>query len=105
MRDIDQEERLGKLYRRVGEWLAGLSHGMGAGSLPGGEVTSWRFKMATEDDPMTLLIVKATATTGDWIAFVGAPSVCGALLAWRAREAGAGLKWKADRPWADRVGE
>lgn len=104
MRDAVDEERLAKANRRVGEWIMAVTQGAGARSIEGGEVTSWRVKMPTEVDPMVLLIVKASGVQGDYIGFIGAPNCSGALLAWKAREAADGMKWRVDRPWGEAKG-
>lgn len=105
MRNVEREERDGIVHRRVGEWLEALNHGQGASTLAQGVVTSWRIKMGSEEDPMVLLVVKASDEGGDWIAFIGAPSPCRALLAWRAREASGGMKWRVDKPWEETQGK
>lgn len=102
MRNADLEARAAKAHRRVGEWLEALLLGSGLEGLGDAELTEVRFKMPTEVDPMVLMVVKATDDIGDHIAFVGAPSVEAALLAWRARDGLKGLSWRDDVPWSQR---
>lgn len=79
--------------------MMALEHGRGLQGLVGGDLIDVRFKMPQEEDPMVLMVVRATDATGRRVAFVGAGSVCGALLAWRKLDAGAGLRWREDKPW------
>jgi hypothetical protein len=58
--------------------------------------------MPSEVEPSTLLIVRASAKGEKFIAFIGAFSVTDAILAWRARVLGDGLKWRVDVPWEGR---
>lgn len=104
MRDADLEAAEAKRQRRVGEWLEAIHEGRGCTGLRGGVLREVRFKMPAVEDPMVLMVVKATDETGDSIAFVGAPTVSAALLAWRKRDGGAGLKWREDVPWSARRG-
>lgn len=100
MRKRDDEEWLNKRNRRAGEWLAAIEAGRGVEGLVGGALRDVRFKLAQEEDPMVLMVVRASDVNGRKVAFVGAGSVCAALLAWRKLDAGVGLKWREDRPWA-----
>lgn len=100
MRRQDDEERTNKANRRAGEWLEALLDGRGVQGLAEGVLRDVRFKLPQEDDPMVLMIVRATDTTGRRVAFVGAGSVGQALLAWRKLDTGEGLRWREDKPWS-----
>ena len=101
MRSIEGEGAVQKRWARVGEWLDALLAGHGRNPLEGVQLTEIRIRMPTEEDPMVLLIVKAAGATGKSIAFVGAGTPVQALLAWRKRDAGPGLKWREDKPWGE----
>lgn len=102
MRDVQSEEILGLRCRRVGEWLERLSTGVAPASLPEGRYDGFRVRLPTEQDPSTLLVVRASAKGEKWIAFVGAYTVADAVLAWRARDLEGTVKWREDVPWSER---
>lgn len=104
MRDGEAEEVEARRARRVGEFLAIVGTGRAAAPLEGGRVTAWRVRMPTEEEPSVLLVVRAVAGEEGHIAFIGAFSVTDALLAWRARATGSGMKWREDVPWGERSG-
>lgn len=99
MRAQEDEARLDKRNRRAGEWLAALEVGRGLAGLTDGALWDIRFKLPQEEDPMVLMVVRATDAAGKRVAFMGAGTVVGALLAWRKLDGGAGLKWREDKPW------
>lgn len=104
MRDIEEEAVQDRRCRRVGEFLDKLGRGMGAEGLANGVLTDIRIRLATEEEPSVLLIVRGWDERGKHIAFVGAFSVIDALLAWRAKREHKGLKWREDVPWSERGG-
>ena len=104
MRDKEAEAREGRLNRRVGEWLAAVSTGRGAAGLEGGRVRQITMRLPTEEDPSTLLVVKAQNEVGSYVSFVGAYNLADALLAWRARCKNDRMRWRENRPWEDRSG-
>lgn len=84
--------------------MEAIGGGRGVQGLQEGVLRDVRFKLPQEDDPMVLMVVRAVDATGKKVAFVGAGDVCGAVLAWRKRDGGAGLRWREDRPWGERGG-
>lgn len=102
MRDVEQEAAVEKRDRRVGEFLAALGEGVGVGELPGGRIDGFRVRLPTEEDPGTLIIVRASSGSTKVVAFVGAYDLSSATLAWRARSRVGRMKWREDRPWKDR---
>ena len=99
MRKQDDEAWLNKRNRRAGEWLAAIEVGRGVTGLTEGTLRDVRFKLPREEDPMVLMIVRADDATGKRVAFVGAGSMVGALLAWRKLDVREGLRWREDKPW------
>lgn len=99
MRNGQAEEREARRHRRIGEWVQAVDEGRGVEGLANGSIRWWRIRLPTEAEPMALLVVKAEDEVGEWVAFVGAPSATGALLAWRARDEVAGLRWRVDKAW------
>ncbi len=104
MRDVDAEAKRAREDRRVGEWLRALGEGAGLEGLDDGALTEIRIRMPRGDDPSALLIVKATDSTGDWVAFVGGVGPSSLMRKWRADNGGPGLRWKVDVPWSQRNG-
>lgn len=102
MRDTKEEAVQERRAARLGEFIEVLGQGHGTEGLEDGTLKDIRVRFATEEEPSTLLIVRATSREGDHIAFVGAYSAADALLAWRAKDAGPGLKWREDVPWGER---
>lgn len=96
------EERENRRCRRAGELLASIDDGVEVIGLDRGVLTGFRVRLPTEEEPSVLLLVRASDERGKHIAFVGAYGVVDALLAWRARRTGDGLKWREDVPWKER---
>jgi len=101
-RNADAEERLNAINRRAGEWLAAVAEGRGCQGLTGAQVTDIRVRFPTRENPETLLVVKARTANEKYIGFVGGLDVVQALLTWRAKDGGKGLKWRVDIPWSER---
>ena len=99
MRNAESEAVLGKRHARIGEFLDALGQGVGVRDLQEGRLISVRIRLPTEEEPSTLLVIRATAQRGGCVAFVGGFSVGDVVLAWRARMAGSGMKWREDKPW------
>jgi len=102
MRDAQSEEAAGRRCRRVGEWLERLGTGVAPVGLPEGRYDGFRVRLPSEEDPSTLLVVRASEKGAKWIAFVGAYTVADAFLAWRAREQAGSMRWREDVPWGER---
>lgn len=102
MRQVDAEARLAKIHRRVGELLDSVGERMPIKGLVNARITRINIRTQTETDPGVLLVIKATGEQGDHIAFVGGLDIIQALLSWRAKEAGPGLRWREDVPWTER---
>lgn len=102
MRRVDVEAEYMKRNTRIGEFIAALGYGPGVAGLEGGEVQKVTIRVQTEDRPDSLIVVKVCAGGEDYVGFVGGLTVADALLAWRAKDAKAGLKWKEDVPWERR---
>ena len=99
MRSAEAEKRLAAVHRRVGELLDGIDQGMPLKGIEEGRVTRITLRLPTEESPEALLIVKAVVGEDKRIAFIGGLGIIQALLTWRAKEGGPGLKWRADVPW------
>lgn len=104
MRDVEREAAAERRSRRIGEFIESLSGDQDLRGLTKGRLVGFQVRMPAEEEPSALLIVRALAEEGRRIAFVGAFSVGDAILAWRAREGGKGMKWREDIPWAERQG-
>lgn len=102
MRSKDAEHRLDTRNRRVGELLDAICNGLEPKGLANGSVTRIKIKAPSRDDPEALVAVQATDGVGKHIAFVGGLDIIQALLTWRAKEAGGGLRWRPDVPWGER---
>jgi len=102
MRNINAEDRVNRMNRRIGEFIQGLTEGRGAQGVPGGAVVRITARLPTEDSPEALLVVKATSEVGDHVAFVGGLDLTQAFLTWAAKDRGTGLKWREDVPWGER---
>lgn len=101
MRDAEREAAYLKMTQRIGEFIVALEEGMGTKGLEGGRLTGVVVRMSTEERPECLVVVKAVVGEERWVAFVGALALDQALLMWRAKEKGRGLKWREDRPWGE----
>lgn len=99
MRDIEREAAAEKRTAAVGRFMDQLAQGEGLGGLANGVLVGFCVKMPTEEDPATLLIVKALAPEGKRVAFVGAFRVVDVFLAWRKRSRSGRMKWREDKPW------
>lgn len=104
MRDAREEAVQERRCRRVGEFLDAVGRGLDAVGLKNGTLTDIRIRLASEEEPSVLLIVRGYDEAGKHIAFIGAFSVVDALLAWRAKEGSKGMKWREDVPWSERGG-
>lgn len=103
MRDAEVEAADAKRARRIGEFVDALAHGVGVMGLEAGALLSVKVRFPTEEDPSTLLIVRARSGEGLVIGFVGAYSLGDAILAWRARIGAGTMKWREDVPWEQRA--
>jgi hypothetical protein len=101
-RDSDREAAWTRRLASAGEWLDNLDRGRGVSGLESGQIRDIRIRLATEDDPGVLLIVRAFDANGAWVAFVGGLDVVTALLTWRSKDSAKGLKWNVDKPWSGR---
>lgn len=99
VRDAEEEAVEGRRSRRIGEFIEALGSGAGVARVAGWSLKELRIRFPTEEEPSTLLIVKAQSPAGGRIAFVGAYSAADAVLAWRKRCTTGGLKWREDLPW------
>lgn len=102
MRKAEAEQRLDARNRRVGEHLDRIDQGGPVTGLDDGVLTRMSIRLPTVDEPETFLVVKASSSTGDYVAFVGGLSIVQVMLMWRAKEQAAGLSWREDVPWAER---
>lgn len=102
MRSAEAEKRLNAVNRRVGELLDAVANGMEPKGLDEATLTRINIRLPTRDSPESLIVVKAVSEQGRHIAFVGGLDVVQAMLTWRAKEAGPGLKWREDVPWSER---
>ena len=102
MRNEARERAWEKRVRRVGEWVEALSEGRGTTGLEGATLAGISVRMPTESQPETLLVIKARIGEDKYVAFCGALELAGALLAWRAKDGGKGLRWRVDVPWGER---
>lgn len=102
MRNAKREAQESRRQERIGEFLEALEEGVGAKGLEGGAVTEVRMLLNKRDAGDTLFVVKASGAAGQFIAFVGARNVGEAVLTWRQKDTGNGLKWREDVPWGER---
>lgn len=103
MRDVNKEAKQGVRDRRIGEFVNSWGEESCVRGLEGGTLVDVRVRLPTEEDPSTLLVIRASGKQGKVVAFVGAFSVGDAVLAWRARCVAHTMKWRPDVPWKDRV--
>lgn len=102
MRDAEREARWLKRAQGIGEFLEATGEGRGAKGVEGGRVVRLTIRYPTGDNPEVLLVVKVQGKGGDFVGFVGGLDVGTAVLTWRAKDGGKGLKWREDRPWGER---
>ena len=101
MRKATAEQKWLKRLERAGEVLAGVQEGYGAKAVAGATILEIRLLLRSPDRGDCLLIVKASSPEGRHVAFCGGPDPVTALLTWRAKEEGAGIKYREDRPWKE----
>lgn len=99
MRNTDREAAWEKRVQRIGEWIEAIESGSGPKGLEDAKVVEVRCRLGAAGTGDTLLILKASGTAGEMVAFVGARNLAEAVLAWRQKESAGGLKWREDRPW------
>lgn len=99
MRDQERERIWTRTTLRVGEFLRSLGEGVDRPGLPGGVMTGFVVRMPTEKRPDCLIVVRATGKEGRVVAFVGGLDLTQAILTWRAKYLGPGLKYREDRPY------
>lgn len=104
MRNKDEETAEERRYAKIGEFIDAVGAGRGVGALEGARVTGITLRWPTEEEPSTLLVIRATSGTAKWVAFVGAYSAGDAVLAWRKRSLAGRMKWREDLPWERREG-
>lgn len=101
-RNAEWEREYEKRCARAGEWLDALQEGHGVKGTDKGILKSFLLRCRTPEDPGVLLVVKAQTDAGGVIGFAGGLGMVEALLAWRAKDAAGGLKWRVDLPWEER---
>lgn len=99
MRAAEREQQWMKRMCRIGEWVDSLEEGQGAQGLEEGRVIDIKILLNGRPSGDTLVVVRAQDKHGRWVGFVGARSAGEAMLAWRQKDAAAGLKWREDLPW------
>lgn len=102
MRDAEREQGAERRARKIGDWIGAIEGGLPTAGLEGGKLTGLQVRFPTEEEPSTLLIIKASSEAGKHIAFVGAYNLGDALLAWLARAKGDRVRWREDVPWGQR---
>lgn len=102
MRNADREAVWNKTNRRIGEWVEVLDWERELKGLEGGVMDSVFIRLPSEDRPEALLVLKAHVGEQRYVSFAGALTVGQALLTWRAKAMGTGLKWREDVPWSER---
>lgn len=99
MRDVEEEAGQDRRQARIGEFVEAIERGRGLKGLPGGVVNEVRMLTNKREAGDALLVVKASAGGERWVAFVGARNVGEAMLTWRQKDRGKGLRWRKDKPW------
>lgn len=103
VRDVDKEAAEARRARRIGEFIDGLGSGAGVRGLANGVLVGVKIRFPTEEDPSTLLSIRALDGDEALIGFVGAYCLGDAVLAWWARIHRGSMKWREDLPWNERV--
>lgn len=101
MRAADLEKAWTKRMVRVGEWVAYLSTEGRLPGLEGAQLDEIRIRWGQPHRTDVLLVIKASVEEQRYVAFVGALTVADAMLAWRAKKMGGGLRWREDRPFGE----
>ncbi|MCK4627303.1 MAG: hypothetical protein KAV00_18465 [Phycisphaerae bacterium] len=104
MRSAELEQAWTARMVRVAQAAEMPDQGAGCKALPGGVVTSIRIMCDGESRGDVLLVVKARMGGQAYVGFVGGLDVMTALLTWRKKELGAGLKFREEKPWGGRTG-
>lgn len=99
MRSAEREKRWNTTNRRVGEWLETIGEDYSPPGIEGAELVSVLVRSPTRDRPECLLVLKARVGEDRFVAFIGGLTVNQAILTWRAKGLGRGLKWRKDTPW------
>lgn len=99
MRDGDRERDWMKRLARAAEFLEALEAGHIYQKREGFQIREVRILMNTRGAGDSLLVAKALEGDDKVVAFVGGRTVVEALLTWRQKEAGKGIKWRPDTPY------
>lgn len=96
MKNVEAEAKWLARLRAAGTVVEGLAAGQGCKALEKGEMREVRILLTSPERGDVLMVLKAFAAGSKYVAFVGGPDAVTALLAWRAKEQGAGVKWRLD---------
>lgn len=99
MRDADGEKAWERRLTGASMCLEALTSGWGCKSLKNGKVSKITILLPSPERGECLLVVKAHSDDGDFVGFVGGLDVVTAMLMWKAKEGGQGLKYREDTPW------
>lgn len=105
MRQVEWERQWEKRMVRVGEFIATLGEDTLPKGLDGARLDAVTVKWEQPDRTNVLVVVKASTEDEKWVAFVGALTLMDAVLTWRSKEGGQGLRWREDRPWRPSQGD
>lgn len=79
-----------------------LDVGRGCKALDEGVVTSIRVLLPGGGRGDVLVVVKARRGDENYVGFVGGPDLVTALLTWKKKEIGEGLRFRREVPWDER---
>jgi len=101
VRQVTNEQKWVKRLEKVGALFEALGAGRGCKSLPEGTITEVRLLMPSERRADVLVVVKASTPAGKFVGFAGGPDPVTAILIYRKKEAGSGLKFREERPYGE----
>ena len=96
MRNAEAEGKWVKRLEDAGSALEATTAGRGCKALEDGALYEIRILLTSETRGDVLMVLKARKGAEKYVAFVGGPDPVTALLQWRAKERGAGVKWRLD---------
>lgn len=102
MRNIKAEEKWLKRLQGVGSMLEMVDSGGGHVARPQTQLTEIRLLLPSPSRGDVLVVLKGLEGATKYVAFVGGPDAMTAMLQWKAKEGGSGVKWRVDE-WVPEV--
>lgn len=101
----DLERDWDRRLRALGLAIVQVARHTADGVAAAPELTELRFKLEADNRTSVLVVVKARGEERDLVGFVGGPDLETAVIALGKKLGGDAMKWREDRPWAERGGQ